>query len=153
IGTSSREKVDAHTRAIALAKKTGNLSQLVSLMHDTGYAAVNTGDYESAATLADEALELAEREGNPINLGLAYDLQVAVRFLRGDLAGAEEYFARGLKFFEDASIWPLPVLRLNPLGVASWNAWELGRADLARERLARMMAAANQNMPAEVAMS
>jgi class 3 adenylate cyclase/tetratricopeptide (TPR) repeat protein len=153
IGTASPESVDARTRAIALAKKTGNLSQLVSLMHATGLAAWTAGDYESAATLADEALELAEREGNPTNLGLAYRLQVLVRHFRGDLAGAEEHFARGLKFFEDATIWPLPSVRLGPFGLASWNAWRLGRADLARERLARMIAAANEDNPAEVAVS
>jgi tetratricopeptide (TPR) repeat protein len=152
-GVASPESVDAREHAIALAKKSGNLSQLISLMYATGYAAFHVGDFESAATLADEALELAMSEGNPTNLGLVYDLQVIVRRVRGDLAGAEEHFARGLKFFEDASIWPLPVLRLTPLGMASMNAWALGRADLARERLARMMAAANQDNPAEVAYS
>jgi tetratricopeptide (TPR) repeat protein len=122
-------------------------------MYTTGAAACNAGDWERATTLADQALELAVREGNPANLGLAYHLQVYVHTSRGDLAGAEEHFARGLKFFEDASIWPLPALRLTPLGLASWNACALGRADLARERLARVMAAANQNNPAEVAWS
>jgi len=125
-GVASPEIVDACAQAIALAKKSGNLSQLISLMHDTGRAAHQAGDYESVATLADETLELAMREDNPTNLGLAYELQIFVRHLRGDLAGAEEHFARGLKFFEDASIWPLPLLRLNPLGIASWNVWNLG---------------------------
>jgi class 3 adenylate cyclase/tetratricopeptide (TPR) repeat protein len=152
-GIASPESVDACARAIALAKKSGNLSQLVSLMHDTGYAAWHAGDYESAATLADEALELAEREGNPTNLGLAYQLQVIVRWARGDLAGTEEHFARGLKFFEDATIWPLPPFRLTPFGVASFNAWMLGRPELMRGRLARLMAEANQNNPVEVACS
>ena len=82
-----------------------------------------------------------------------YYLQVVVRLTRGDLAGTEEHFARGLKFFEDPAIWPLPPLRLGPFAAASWNAWLLGRADLARQRLARMMAEANQNNPAEVAWS
>jgi tetratricopeptide (TPR) repeat protein len=150
---SSPANVDARARAIELAKKSGNLSQLISLMHATGYAVFNAGDFETAATIADEALELAEREGNPTNLGLVYYLQVIVRAYRGDLAGAEEYFARGLKFFEDPTIWPLPAARLSPLALASANAWFLGRADLARERLARMMAAANQNSPADVAVS
>jgi class 3 adenylate cyclase/tetratricopeptide (TPR) repeat protein len=62
IGVASPESVDIRARAIALAKKSGNLSQLVSLMYATGYAARNGGDYETAATLADEALELALRE-------------------------------------------------------------------------------------------
>jgi class 3 adenylate cyclase/tetratricopeptide (TPR) repeat protein len=152
-GTASPQSVDARARAVALAKKSGNLSQLVPLIQAAGNAAYNAGDFESGATLVDEALELAEREGNPANLGLVYQLQIMVRFARGDLVGAEEHFARGLKFFEDATIWPLPSYRLTTFGVASWNAWALGRADLARERLARMMAAANQNNPAEVALS
>jgi tetratricopeptide (TPR) repeat protein len=152
-GLAPAEGIDARARAIALAKKSGNLSQLVFLMYTTGYAAFNAGDYERAATLADEALELAVRESNPTNVGLAYAFQVLVRQMRGDLAGAEEHFARGLKFFEDASIWPLPVARLHPFGAASWNAWRLGRADLARARLARMMAETNQNNPVDVAWS
>jgi hypothetical protein len=100
---------------------------------------------------ADQAPGLAVRN-NPTNLGLAYALQVIARFARGDLAGAEEHFARGLEFFEDGTMWPLPpLLRLTLLGLASLNAWALGRADLARERLARMMAAAKQNNPVGVA--
>jgi class 3 adenylate cyclase/tetratricopeptide (TPR) repeat protein len=155
-GIASPERVDACARAIALAKQSGNLSQLVSLMYDTGRAAWIAGDFESAATLADEALELAVREGNPTNLGLAYGLQVIVRFARGDLAGAEEHFSRGLKFLEDATIWPLPLVRLDrldPFGAAIRNAWALGRPDLACQRLDRMMAAANEDNPAEVALS
>jgi len=152
-GVASPEIVDASARAVALAKKSGNISQTVPLMHASGVATHNTGDYETAATLADQALELAEREGNPTNLGLAYRLQVMVRNSRGDLAGAEEHFARGLKFFEDATIWPFPLIRLHAFGAASWNAWVLGRADLARERLARVIAEANEDNPAEVAVS
>jgi tetratricopeptide (TPR) repeat protein len=152
-GGISPEILDACARAVALAKKSGNVSQLVSLMFTTGATAYNAGDYESAATLADQVLELALREDNPINLGFAYHLQVYVRQIRGDLAGAEEYFARGLKFFEDAAIWPVPVARLSPFAAASWNAWTLGRPELTRARLACLMAEANQNNPAEVAWS
>jgi predicted ATPase len=152
-GSASPESVDARARATALAEKSGNLSQLVSLMHSSGNAAFQPGDYESGATLADQALELALREDNPTNLGFVYYLQVMVRAARGDLAGTEEHFAQGLNFFEDAAIWPVSFVRLSPFGDASRNAWALGRADLARERLARLMAAAKQNNPAEVAWS
>jgi predicted ATPase len=151
-GKTSPESVDARERAVALAEKSGNLSQLLSLTFDRARAAHDAGDYESAATLADEVLEHALREGNPTNLGLAYALQVSERYVLGDLAGSEEYFARGLKFFEDTTIWSVPFTRVNALSVASYNAWMGGRADLARERIARMMAA-NQNNPAEVAFS
>jgi tetratricopeptide (TPR) repeat protein len=150
-GMASPERVGDCARAIALARKSGSLSQLVPLIHATGYAALIAGDLETATTLADEAIELALREGNPTNLGLGYDLQVIVRHFHCDFAGTEEHFTRGLSFFEDAAIWPFPPLRLNPFGVASWNAWMLGRPELTRTRLARLMAAANQNNPADVA--
>src|SRR5262249_53915565 len=55
-GTTSPASVDARACAIALAKKSGNLSQLVSLIHAAGVAAHNASDHETAATLADEAL-------------------------------------------------------------------------------------------------
>ena len=75
IGVASPESVDIRARAIALAKKSGNLSRLVFLMYTAGHAACNAGDLESAVTLADQALELAVSDGNPMNLGLAYELQ------------------------------------------------------------------------------
>ena len=75
-----------------------------------------------------------------------------MRFARGDLAGAEEHFAFALEFFEDVAISP-PLFHLTSLGIASLNAGLLGRADLARERLAQMMAAANQKNPIEMAWS
>jgi predicted ATPase/class 3 adenylate cyclase len=153
VGIRSPQSVEACARAVALAQKSGNLSQLISLMYATGAAAYVAGDYGSAATLADQALELAEREGDPTNLGPAYQLQVSVRFARGDLAGTEQHFARGLKFFEDAAIWRLAVFRLEAFGVASLNAWALGRPDLARERQALMMREAKRDDPAEVAWS
>jgi hypothetical protein len=147
IGISSSEIVDACARAAALAKKSGNYSRLISLMYATGAAAYSAGDYETAATVADQMLELAVDDDTPTNLGLVYALRVVVRSIRGDLAGAEADFARGLKYFEDASVWPLPLIRLTPLGIASLNAWAQGRADLASERLAQMMAVANQSNP------
>jgi class 3 adenylate cyclase/tetratricopeptide (TPR) repeat protein len=122
-GSSSPESVDARTRAIALAEKSGKLSQLVSLMQASGNAALNAGDFESATMLANQALELAEREGDPTNLGPAFQLQVSVRIVRGDLAGTEEHFARGLKFLKTPhsgrfpyTAWALLELRATTLG-------------------------------------
>jgi tetratricopeptide (TPR) repeat protein len=73
-----------------------------------------------------------------------YVRQVMVRQVRGDLAGVEQHFARGLQFLEDPA---LPNARITAFATASGNAWLLGRADLARERLARLMAEANHDNP------
>jgi tetratricopeptide (TPR) repeat protein len=135
-------------RVRVLAEKSGNLGQLVGSMAQRSFHACVAGDYTTSAALADEALELALRRGNPTTLANLYMMQVVVRFFRGDFAGAETHFAAGLKLFDD------PVFRQNPnggaiaaFGWASWNAWILGRADLARERLAKITAAVNPANP------
>jgi tetratricopeptide (TPR) repeat protein len=78
-------------------------------------------------------------------------MQLAVRYYRGDLAGAENSFVLGLTFLED------PVVRQNlaivVYGTGSWNAWMLGRADVARERLAKVRDAVNAASPHDLAMS
>ena len=105
------------------------------------------GNLSTAAALADQGLELALREGNPSNLAYLYMMQLIVRYYRGDLVGAESHFAAGLGFFDD------PVFRqpshpfISTFGYASWNAWILGRADVARERSAKMKAAVNPANP------
>jgi hypothetical protein len=55
-------------------------SLTTGLFHvNSGWAAYSANDFENAATLADQTLELALRAGNPTNLALAYRLQVMVR--------------------------------------------------------------------------
>jgi hypothetical protein len=98
-----------------------------------------SGNFQAGAAFADRVLELALREGTAANIGRAHGVQIHARFFGGDLAGAEERFMAGLKFFEDPDF-----ARLDPtlvFGIGSWNAWTLGRADVAREREARLMAA------------
>jgi tetratricopeptide (TPR) repeat protein len=77
-----------------------------------------------------------------------------VRYQSGDHTGAEDHFAAGLKFVDD------PVFRGNPFGGtiaffgwASFNAWALGRADVARERLTKMTAAVNPANPHDLGWS
>jgi tetratricopeptide (TPR) repeat protein len=80
--------------------------------------------------------------------------QLITRHFRGDLAGAEKHFTAGLKCFDDPDFRRLTgVAALAAFANASWNAWVLGRADIARERDVEMMAAANQNNPYLVAAS
>jgi hypothetical protein len=89
-----------------LAEKSGDLGRLVGSITQRSFHASVRGDFSTAATLADEALELALREGHPATMALLYMMQLVVRFYLGDLAGAENHFAAGLKFFDD------PVFRI-----------------------------------------
>jgi hypothetical protein len=152
-GYSASETIDANEYAAALAERSGNLKQLVNLLAARCGAALNSGDIPAAGTLADQVLEIAIREGCPMSLGIVHSLQIFTHYARGDLAGAEKHFTARLKFFDDAGFRQVPGLILSALGTASLNAWMLGRADLARERIAQVMAAANPGKPYDVVLS
>jgi tetratricopeptide (TPR) repeat protein len=144
-GYSAPETIQAIEHAVMLAEKSGSLKQLVDLIlwrRDTYVAA---GDYQAALALADRALELALREGSAVSIACAQGAQVHVRFWRGDHAGAEKHFMAGLKFFEDPEFIRLPEDPARVFGTASWNAWIVGRADIARQRETRMMAVVKTN--------
>jgi hypothetical protein len=98
-------------------------------------------------------LELALREGSPSNVGMAHAMQTLTRHHCGDLAGAEQHFTEGLKLFDYPAFRQVPGAALWTFAQASYNAWILGRADVARERMARMMAAVNGNNPHDLAIS
>src|SRR5262249_33677496 len=145
------ETLDAIEHTKALAAKSGNLTQLVGLIVYRGITAFSSGDLPTAAALADQGLEIALRERNSFSLSFVHMLQTATRHNLGDLLGAEKHFTAGLEFFDD------PIFRQSAegpvmvFGFGSANAWMLGRADVARERMARMMAAADENHPYETA--
>jgi class 3 adenylate cyclase/tetratricopeptide (TPR) repeat protein len=155
-GFSAPDAIGAAECAAALAAKTGNLTRLVSSMVGRGTTAFVSGDLPTARALADQALELAIREGGPTSLGLAHCFQIVTRYLHGDLAGAEKHFTTCLKFFDDPGLRHRQISGLALVAGfahASRNAWTLGRADVARERMAEMMAAVNANNPYGVAFS
>jgi class 3 adenylate cyclase/tetratricopeptide (TPR) repeat protein len=150
-GFATPETVDSIERATALAQKTGNLKQLLNLALAKGVNAMNAGNLPVARALAEEALDLALRQDNPIFVGVAHTFQVMARHFSADLNGAEKHYTAGLKFFEDPSFKLTREPRLSAFAYASWNAWMLGRADVARERMARMIV--NENNPYEIALS
>jgi tetratricopeptide (TPR) repeat protein len=150
-GYSATETIDAAERAAALAEKSGSLTQLVNWIISKATIAIDSGDFAAGVALADQALELALRDGNPTNLGLVYRDQINVRLFLGDLAGVEKHFAAGLRFFADPEFRQIPAAGSLALSFASQNAWHLGRAELARERITQMIAAAHQSNPFEMA--
>ncbi len=153
-GYAAPETIAATDRAAALAEKSGNLAQLVNWVGSRCFTAFNSGDLPAAGALADQALELALREGSPISLASAHGTQILTRYWRGDLAGVEKHFTTGLKFFDDPGfIKRYPGAAVAIFGTASHNAWTLGQADVARERMARMMAGVNESNPYQVAFS
>ena len=146
-GYAAPETIDATERAAALAEKSGNLAQLVNLMILRGVSTLVAGDIPAASALANLALDLALREAGPTSLGVAHHLQILTRYSRGDLAGVEKHFTAGERFFDDPGLQQYPGATVSAFGFASFNALVLGRPDVARARMARMMAAANRDNP------
>jgi len=154
-GFAAPETIAAVERVAAMAEKSGNnLTQLFIWVSSRGFAAYVSGNLSAAGTLADQALDLALREGSPTILGVAHTLQIQTHYFRGDLSGVEEHFTTGLAFFDDPGFRELhTAVVVNALGTASLNAWTLGLSDVARKREVQMMAAANGKSPYELALS
>jgi predicted ATPase/class 3 adenylate cyclase len=138
-GWGAPEVLERLSRARALAEKTGNLPELVLQLWAGAMYANSRGDYLSAAALADQTLETAQREGSPISVGLAHQISLTTRFYLGDLVGTEGHFARGRAFCEAPGFLQIGALAVvGTFGQGSWNAWTIGHADAARERDERM---------------
>ena len=120
-------------------------------MISRGITAFSSGDLPTAGALADQALEIALRERNSVSLAFVHMLQTATRYELGDLVGAEKHFTAGLEFFDDPVFRQSAEASVMVYGFATFSAWMLGRADVARERMARMTAAADENHPYEMA--
>jgi tetratricopeptide (TPR) repeat protein len=154
-GFAAPETQEAIRRAAALAEKNGNLAQLVSSVSSRVMIALFSGDLPAAASLADQALELAIREGSPTILGVAHHHQIMTRYYLGDFARVEEHFKSALQFFDDPG-FRNPAFGATVLAAyafASWNARQLGHFDVARERITHMMTLVNASNPYEVAFS
>jgi predicted ATPase/class 3 adenylate cyclase len=150
-GYTSQEMRAAGERARDLAEKSGNLAQLVAQVAVIHRTVVSSGDYSTAALLADRILDLAQREGSPASFGFACYAQVLTNFYRGDLARAEEHFARSSGFLNAAGFRQVGA-RGATIGYASLSAVALGHADLARERKAQALVyARDSNNPYHLA--
>ncbi len=138
-GYSAPETMQLGTRARALAERLGDLAQLIRQGARTWASIFFTGDYATAAALAEEILEIASSEGNSSHLFFAHYAQVQARFYAGDVVGVEEHFARLSPMLDTKSIAAAASYLILPIGVASRAAWQQGHLDVARERMARAM--------------
>ena len=130
-GFSATETVEAAGRARALAEKTGNLAQLVLQLSSISRAAFVSGDYSRAAMVADQLLDLAQREGSPTSLWLAHYAQMQASSLRGAPLRAEEHFAHMCSLSETAGFRQIPRMFVASMGNASVVEWILGYAERA----------------------
>jgi tetratricopeptide (TPR) repeat protein len=106
------------------------------------------GEMRMAGTLADQTLELAQREGSSTALAHAHYQQVLIRYYRGDLAGAEKHFAAGLQFFDDSVFRrSAGADRIDVFTKGAYCAFLAGRVNVARDRMTNAAAAVNPGRP------
>jgi hypothetical protein len=153
-GWGAGETVEADARIRLLGEKSNRLKWLASSMVRRSFYALVAGDFATGAALADEGLELVQRQGNAATRAYLHHLKLCLYYYRGEFAAYEDIFAASRKFFDD------PVFRHDLQGAAialfayaSWNAWKLGRPDVARVRLAEMSAAVNSANRQHLALS
>ena len=152
-GYSARETTDAIECAAVLAEKTGRLTHLVGAALNRILAPLNSGDLTVAGVLADQALELALREGSSGAIGMAHAFQTCTRWQRGDLSGVEQHYTKWLRFLDDPLFRQVPGAAIWTFGAASWAAWVAGRPDAARLRMAQMTEFANKDNPHDLVLS
>jgi DNA-binding winged helix-turn-helix (wHTH) protein/tetratricopeptide (TPR) repeat protein len=151
-GYSAPETIQAIEQAIVVAEKSGNVKQVVNLVSGRASTLLITGDLVAADTTLDQVHELAQRHGVQ-EVGEVHRIQILTRYWRGDLIGSERHFAAWLASFGDPLVCRSRFINdaVNALAFASFNAWVLGRPDVARERQAQMIAVANRGSPFEIA--
>ena len=153
-GYTAPESVDAAAKARTLAEKAGNLAQLVQQVYATWAAVHNSGDHLGAAALANHLLELAEREGSPVNLGFAHMAQLETCYYLGNLVGTEEHFERLNAFMDAPGFKQFPGIFVIVMGFAGINAWTLGHPVSAFEPIAQAVAFARTSRnPYDLAMA
>ena len=151
-GYSAAETKDALSRSRALLRRGGNVAQLTLTLSGAWAGAINSGDYRSADALSREFIELAEREGNPMNLAFAHMTRIETHFYLGELAEAESRFMRGRAFFDEQGFKQFPGAFGTALAFAGLTAFTSGRLETALTRINEAAKAARQrNNPYDLA--
>lgn len=144
-GWSSTTVTALSGRSNALAEKAATLSQLVLQRFAAMVSTWQSGDYARARALADQLLDLAEREGSDFSLRCAHEGQFWTRYSSGDFSGAESHYDAWLRICGRAGHGSFPGETTAAFGVAAQCAWHLGRSDDVRDRTARSVAFGRQS--------
>jgi tetratricopeptide (TPR) repeat protein len=140
-GYNSAETLNAVERARELAEKTGQLGHLVGAAMSSWGAALMSGGFADLQPIADEILDLAQRDGSRRGLFFGHYAKLVTCFLRGDSIHLEEHFAEAGQLI-DAETGEMAI---QCLGFAGLGALKMGYCDRARARLAQVTAYARDH--------
>jgi class 3 adenylate cyclase/tetratricopeptide (TPR) repeat protein len=155
-GYAAPETVEASERAAALAEKSGNLTQLTATAIQQAITTVLAGDLAAGTPLTMRAQQLAVREGSRISVAGVQPVLLIRHYWLGELTAVEKDFATACELYDDPAVRLWRSQRRNIIAIfayAAWNAWGLGRVDLARKRAGEMMARIDPASPYDVSWS
>jgi DNA-binding SARP family transcriptional activator/tetratricopeptide (TPR) repeat protein len=134
-GWTSAELGEAANRALTLSHKLNDTSRRFHLTKALFAHHLVRGDLDQAGQLADQALEIAERDQSDLFFRIAYNDLGVINFFRGKFKLAQTYYKKGFDYFnpEHLDIYKSLVTgdEILPFVVSAHNLWLLGYPDKA----------------------
>ena len=144
-GWSSTEVAALSARSSALAEKGGNLSQLVLQRFAATVSALQSGDYARARALADQLLDLAEREGSDFSLRCGHEGKILTGHSAAAFAEVGRHYEAWLRVCKRSGYGPFPAETPAVSGIAAHSAWHLGDSRASDGRIAHAIAFGRQS--------
>lgn len=127
-------------RARRLAERLGDRAKMFAQLSADWMAATSGGSYALARELVARAMPLAEAEGTPEALSMAYMMQMTAAYRVGALAEGEAAFRAGAPYFRSSAFRRRPGAVPQTFGNAAIIAWLRGQEAAARKRIERVAA-------------
>jgi len=136
------EAIDLFIRQLALARASGSESTTIKLEGNLAWAYESIGDFENASILLNHAIPAAIRLGADHDLIVFFELFGDIAHMRGDKAGALQYYERGLAIARKAKHRDLADFITN-LATAQLEAGDLRAARLSNDEASTIALAEN----------
>jgi predicted ATPase len=148
-GLGAREVREAYDHARKLCEQVGDTPQIFPVLYGLCNFYVQREEMQTAQELAEQTLNLAEKQNDPQRRIAAHRTLVSTSFWRGAFVEAHQHCERVVALYKSESYQSLaPVYGLDPVVVAfsigAWALWYLGYPDQALKRGEDTLALARQ---------
>jgi class 3 adenylate cyclase/predicted ATPase len=148
-GQQAPETERIYARAWELARQVGNLPELFPALWGLWYVHMARGQLPRARELAEEFLELARQQEDPLLLAAGHRMRGNVAWWQGDLIKAQAHCRQGLSFYDPAQHRASAVSYGQDSGVGcgflgALTLWMLGYPDQAQQGMAETLALAQR---------
>jgi len=148
-GLGAREVREAYDHARKLCEQVGDTPQIFPVLDGLCNFYIQREEMQTAQELAEQTLNLAEKQNDPQRRIAAHRTLVSTSFWRGAFVEAHQHCERIVALYKSESYQSLaPVYGLDPvvvsLSIGAWALWYLGYPDKALKRSEDTLALARQ---------